>query len=668
MLVYTAGDTNAPEVASAEASFGRTFIIVRFSEPVSAASLQITNFSLDNGVEIVGLTPRADPNEVLLSTTLQPEGTPLTLTINGVRDASPCANSIADNTTVAVNAAALPPEIVTNVGGLSTGYELVASADLPTVGNFNSVNPYNLYDDRGAPGNFSRIAYYLELQRPGQPMQFIWTSMDAFTGIKSHVGIPTFSSGAVFQQDVSNLDVLSNVAGIDNGTSLPEGNIEFWPNSYTTPNAAAVSNATDNLYDFGDTRSTGGSYGSMQVHNHATNAIQTLFAINDWGADGNVIDLGIGNAGGFHTDWTFADNAGTYSHRRLHILVLPEAPMSLPVVTANVPDATNYQYVATLDIPASGNVTSPTYLNDIRDQVGAFSRVAYYMELTTGTETNWIWTAMDTFTTDPGQIGLPTVASGAIFQQKVSNLDVLSNVTGITNGTGLAGGNIEFWPSNYSIGNAAGIPGASATTFDFGDIRTSGNHGSMQVHNHLAGQTLFAFNRWGAASPANNPFGIGIGNNPNPVNGGGGSTGAVGVDWTFANNGASYSNRTLHIFVLPGYPNIDTNGPSLLSTFSSSSLDQVIVSFDEPLADTAADIGNFSVSGLTVLDATLQGNLSEIVLTTSPQTPSTLYTITVSNVRDRSLAANLIAPASTIDFTSQPPPCHARSGPRSRRL
>ena len=41
---------------------------------------------------------------------------------------------------------------------------------------------------------------------------------------------------------------------------------------------------------------------------------------------------------------------------------------------------------------------------------------------------------MDAFTTARTKIAVPTLASGAIFQQPVSNLDVKSNVDGIVNG------------------------------------------------------------------------------------------------------------------------------------------------------------------------------------------------------------------------------------------
>ncbi len=56
----------------------------------------------------------------------------------------------------------------------------------------------------------------------------------------------------------------------------------------------------------------------MQVHNPA--AGQTLFAINHW-REGARADLGIGNQPANSSDWTFAANAGSYTAKRLRVLV-----------------------------------------------------------------------------------------------------------------------------------------------------------------------------------------------------------------------------------------------------------------------------------------------------------------------------------------------------------
>jgi hypothetical protein len=59
----------------------------------------------------------------------------------------------------------------------------------------------------------------------------------------------------------------------------------------------------------------------MQVHVNSNGNYQgTIFAFNRFN-DGNVADLGIGNAPSFLRDWSLAGNAGVYSTRRLKVFV-----------------------------------------------------------------------------------------------------------------------------------------------------------------------------------------------------------------------------------------------------------------------------------------------------------------------------------------------------------
>ena len=671
VLVQTTGDTTKPTITSAAATFGRSQVIVRFSEPIAASTVTSQNFSLDGGVEILGLSLAANQSDVVLTTTAQPVGTPLTLTVSNIRDTSANANTILPGTSIAVSSPTLPPEVVANVGAASNGYQLVASIEIPATGNFNASNSAYLVDDRAATGLFSRVAYYVETQKTGQSAKWVWTSMDAFTPNRAKLCIPTFASGAVFQRNVTNLQVLSNVSGIVTGTTATGGNIEFWPTSYSIENAVSVPNASATTYDTGDTRSTSGNFGSMQVHNHDTGANQTLFAINRFGADGATLDMGIGNnpaagtlgVGGTQgPDWTFSSSAPSYSRRILHVLVLPGVSTDSALVT-KVPESANYQLVYSLNMPATGNLVSGTGFTDYAvnnsSDIGAFSRVAYYMELqkTGDAQPRYVWVSMDAFTNLPTRTGVPTPASGAVFQQTVSNMNVVSNVAGVTNGTGITTGNIEFWPTNYSGPVVAGIlPGnpGSSVNFDYNDTRsTTGSYGSMQVHNYGAGQTLFALNNWGASGNSANVLCMGIGNNPTPV--------SNGVDWTFAVNGTSWDlRRVLQVYVLPLVSGtvgpVDTTGPVATGAKGSSELNRLVVSFDEAVAESAAQPGNYSIPGLTVSGAALLSGNKEVALTTSPQTPGTLYTVNISGVRDRSPAGNSTLPGSSATFTAYSTP------------
>ncbi len=654
VLARTTGDTTAPVINSAVAGFSRSKITVSFSEPVSAASVNSANFSVSNGVMVLGATLAANQREVILSTTVQPPSTPLTLTVSLVRDTSPNANRMVP-ATVAVSPAQLPPEVVANIGAAANGYELVYSIDLPATGNLNALGSaaYRV-DNSDATGTFTRIAYYLELQTGINPVQYVWASMDAFTANRSKTGIPTVATGAIYQRNVTNLTVQSNVAGVVNGTTATGGNIEFWPNSYSAPNGVSVPGASATTYDFGDTRTTTAStgYGCMQVHNFS--AAQTVFAFNRFGQDGQVLDVGIGNnpapvSNG--VDWTFASNAPNFTRRVLHVMVLPGVTTDSSVA-ANVPEAASYQLAYSINLPATGNLVSgagfTNYTVNNGTELPAFSRIAYYMELqkTGDASPRFLWTSMDAFTTNPARIGIPTPASGAVFQQTVANMNVFSNVPGVVTGTGIATGNIEFWPTNYTAAvNALTPPGASNSLFDFGDTRsTAGTHGTMQVHNYGATQTLFALNNWGTAANTTNALTMGIGNNP---------TAGQNPDYTLSATqiGALWDlRRVLHVYVLPGAT--DTAGPVVLRAVGSTILNRLVVTFDEPIADFSAVAANFSIPGLTVTGASLLAGQRDVALTTSPQTPGTVYTVNVSGVRDRSASANVILPGASATFTA----------------
>jgi len=195
-------------------------------------------------------------------------------------------------------------------------YQLVYDLNLARIG---ATITYDADRRDQIKGPFDRIAYLLELKPKSGGAQYLYVSMDAFTDDLGKIGVPTNASGARFQQNVTNMNVYSNVDGIVTGAGLEGGNIEFWPNNYGNRNSANVPNASSQTYDFGDEPSNPvDGYGSMQVHNH--DAKQTLFAINHW-RQGNGADLGIGNRSRDNPDWTFSGSAGSYRTKRLRVLV-----------------------------------------------------------------------------------------------------------------------------------------------------------------------------------------------------------------------------------------------------------------------------------------------------------------------------------------------------------
>jgi sialate O-acetylesterase len=206
------------------------------------------------------------------------------------------------------------------------------------------------------------------------------------------------------------------------------------------------------------------------------------------------------------------------------------------LLVLKVPEAKDYQLVYDLDLAKLG----PTITYNVDNQARIhqpFDRIAYFLELQGADgNTQYLYVSMEAFTDALDKIGVPTVASGAHFQQNVANMNVYSNVKGIVTRTGLADGNIEFWPNNYGPVNSANVPNASSQVWDFGDEPSSpaDGYGSMQVHNHAAKQTLFALNHWREGSHAD----LGIGNQ---------ATG--NPDWTFAANAGSFQAKRLRVFV-----------------------------------------------------------------------------------------------------------------------
>merc|ERR1712066_20485 len=194
-------------------------------------------------------------------------------------------------------------------------YWKVYSLDIADTVNYHSTPvPYteDYQDTIPLPtAGFNRVGYYLELDD-----NWVLVSFDAFTDDLGKIGVPTFASGAIFATPVYNMNVASSIPSL-NAEGIT-GNIEFWPNNYGTSNVNGVPGASNGVYDLGDERSGGGSYGSMQVHSNELGS--TIFAMNRWN-HGSAVDLGIGNSPSGNPDWTFRVNGNSYTKKRMEIFV-----------------------------------------------------------------------------------------------------------------------------------------------------------------------------------------------------------------------------------------------------------------------------------------------------------------------------------------------------------
>ncbi len=205
-------------------------------------------------------------------------------------------------------------------------------------------------------------------------------------------------------------------------------------------------------------------------------------------------------------------------------------------LSLKVPEAKDYQLVYDLDLgKLSDNIAYN--VDKSADIHGKIDRIAYFLELQRPSEpTRYAYVSLPAFTQDLSKVGIPTADSGASFQQLVDDMTVISNVKGIATGSHLSGGNIEFWPNNYSVINGKNIPNASGSVYDFGDQMETPvrGYGCMQIHNYAAKQTILAVNHWSAGNDAD----LGIGN----------STGQT-RDWTFTSNAPSYEVKRLRVLV-----------------------------------------------------------------------------------------------------------------------
>ena len=120
--------------------------------------------------------------------------------------------------------------------------------------------------------------------------------------------------------------------------------------------------------------------------------------------------------------------------------------------------------------------------------------------------------------------------------------------------------------------------------------------------------------------------------------------------FVIARNG--FSSITSSIVTLTVVP--DVTAPTLVGAKGSAFFNKVTVAFSESLNEsTATNLANYSFSpSLNIVGALLGPQRTNVILTTAFQPQATLYTLTVNNVRDGSGNSNLIAAASTTQFTS----------------
>jgi sialate O-acetylesterase len=420
----------------------------------------------------------------------------------------------------------------------ASGGRLVYSLNVANATNYESTGvPYSVNNSASiAYGSFSRVGYYMLLQPTGGgPSEYAYASFNSssINYNAANLGVPTLNTGELYNQPVTNMNVVSNVPGVVTGTGITTGTIQFWPSNYGgNPGAGGA-------FDYADTGpSASAGYGHLEIGNTA--AGQTILTLSNWNS-GGAANVGIGNSPSGNPDYTFANNAGSFTVKELQVVVnnssanLTPAPLAPAAVTSLDPTLSGYHLVYQETVPTSPNFANGVpYTQDFHQapNVQQFDRVAYVMELhnsNTGAD-QWVSTSFSShgFATNPGSIGIPTAPSGEVYNQAISDLHVASNVAGVTTGDHISSGTVQFWPSNYSPG-----PGSQFSYADTG-FNGSVGYGHMEIGNTATQSTIFAFNNWNGGGPAD----IGIGNNPSGQ-----------PDWTFSGSAGNWTAENIYVLV-----------------------------------------------------------------------------------------------------------------------
>jgi hypothetical protein len=384
----------------------------------------------------------------------------------------------------------------------------------------------------------NRIGYYMQNNMgDGSTTYWIYVTMDAYTTTLSQLKIPDLTNAFVNQRNVTNLQVYSNHPQVGNYTAA-NGRLEIWPYTYSTTTNLGGGNT--NSYDFDDTSSGSGDYGSVQIHD-ITNS-KTLLAWNNH-KNGLTPDIGIGNNDstnihynttggaqptGTNPDWTGATNNAYNWKFQVLLGTVDLNPASLETGTWNV----LYEFTD----PRRDTVSSSLTYNKDNTSIHygkTFARVGYFMQnnMNNGATSYYVYVTMDAYTTNINDLKIPDIANAFVNQRNVTNLKVYSNHPQVGNYTA-TNGRLEIWPYDYTA--ASNLGGGSGATYDFDDTNSgSGDYGCVQVHDITNSKTLLAWNMHRSTGTQN----IGIGNN-DATNIHYVSTGGASPDWTNAASSA----------------------------------------------------------------------------------------------------------------------------------
>ena len=161
------------------------------------------------------------------------------------------------------------------------------------------------------------------------------------------IPVTTSPSAYTVQANVTDLNVYSDNNAVTDGYGFT-GRLEIWPWDYGTAVSGLRPIGDGNTYDYDDTPSAGGTYGSFQVHD-----LDNLKPVFVWNRqfNGAPAEISYGKNTGTHPDWTFCADGGirgscpSPSSFRLQIFVnTPITTSANLITTASVSVAANPEY------------------------------------------------------------------------------------------------------------------------------------------------------------------------------------------------------------------------------------------------------------------------------------------------------------------------------------
>ena len=215
---------------------------------------------------------------------------------------------------------------------------------------------------------YDRVAYYLELARPGGPVRTVWVSAAATSAATSADALPLGFPDTVLQADLRDAHVFGNAFPEAAGPAACF--VAFAPGSAgSADGAAGLPDGLAGWYDWNDTLNATGAYGIFQFWLRTAEAATPatlLFAYNRWGSDSGEDEVLIGDLathtsgrtpsvnGVYLDEFAEAFTFGAYAVRNLEIWVRPTPP---PKPNGAADDASAYSPAAAATLTrVNGNV------------------------------------------------------------------------------------------------------------------------------------------------------------------------------------------------------------------------------------------------------------------------------------------------------------------------